>query len=341
MKTLSDGFYWAYEYNRDQYMGVENAVASMSEIDPDQQVVWGLNLAEATYKSDIERLKEHIIYATVAQAVDQRDQLLSFFRGRSGSDRLYEEKTFRNLTNAWRDEYCLSAPVDVEPEERMKTAEWRITMCYYALYKSASAIVHTKDSSDLSNSHVRTLNMHANQFLSSRARCLYGYPLNYGPSSGDFFDFRLPFPIHVGVDDEEWRTELREERTEAYADHNERLMTALYSKAEKISTWDSDRNTSTFYHVFKLLREWANYEHGGIFSRLYGPGYIKFIDRAIQLLAYSAISTAEVSTICAFGLDRFERELRYYREACEEGISDSSLYVDDRFEVYQRVLNDF
>lgn len=341
MKTLSDGFYWAYENKRDQYMGVENAVASSSDIDADNQTVWGLNLVEATNKGDIERLKQHIIYATVAQAVDNRGQLLQFFRGRSGSDRIYEEKAFRNLTNAWRDEYCLSAPVDAEPEERMKTAEWRITMCYYALYKSASAIVHTKDSSDLSNSHVRTLNIHANQFLSSRARCLYGYPFNYNPSSGDFFDFRLPFPHYIGVEDEEWKEQLRQEREESYADHNERLMTALYSKAKNISTWDADRETSTFFHVFKLLREWANYGHGGIFSRLYGPGYIKFIDRAIQLLTYSAVSTAEVSIICAFGLDRFERELRYYREACEEGISDSSVHVDERFEVYQRVLDDF
>lgn len=341
MKTLSEGFYWAYEYRRDQYMGVENAAAPDSQIDTDHQSVWGLNLAEATNKSDTERLKEHVLYATVAQAVDNRGQLLQFFRSRSGSDRLYEKKTFRNLTNAWRDEYCLSSPVDAEPEDRMKTAEWRITMCYYALYKAASAIVHTKDSSDLSNSHVRTLNMHANQFLSSRARCLYGYPLNFDPSSGDFFDFRLPCPQHIGIDKEEWQEELLEDRKESYADHNERLMSALYNKAQNISTWDTDRETSTFFHVFKLLREWANYGHGGIFSRLYGPGYIKFIDRAIQLLTYSAISTAEVATICAFGFDRFERELRYYREACEEGISDGSLHVDERFEIYKRALNNF
>lgn len=341
MKTLSEGFYWAYEYKRGQWMGVENATAPNSEIDADSQTVWELNLEEATYKNDIERLKEHIIFATVGQAVDDRDQLLQFFRGRSGSARLYEEKAFRNLTNAWRDEYCLNSPVDAEPEERMKTAEWRITMCYYALYKSASAIVHTKDSSDLSNSHVRTLNIHASQFLSSRARCLYGYPLNHNPCSGDFFEFRLPFPQHISVEDEEWREPLREDRIDTYADHYERLMTALYSKAKNISTWDSDRETSTFFHVFKLLREWANYGHGGIFSRLYGPGYIKFIDRAIQLLTYSAISTAEVAAICAFGFERFERELRYYREACEEGISDGALHVDERFEIYQRALSNF
>lgn len=242
MKTLSDGFYWAYENKRDQYMGVENAVASGSDIDRDNQTVWGLNLAEATNKGDIKQLKQHIVYATVAQAIDNKGQLLQFFQGRSGSDRIYEEKAFRNLTNAWRDEYCLSAPVDAEPEERMKTAEWRITICYYALYKSASAIVHTKDSSDLSNSHVRTLNIHASQFLSSRARCLYGYPLNYNPSSGDFFDFRLPFPLYIGVEDEEWKEQFRQKREGSYADHNERLMTALYSKAENISTWDEERD---------------------------------------------------------------------------------------------------
>jgi hypothetical protein len=341
MKTISDGFYWAYEFKRDQYIGVENSVASRSEIDTSNQTVWGLNLTEANSKGDLGRLKQHIIFATIRQAVDNREQLLQFFRGRSGSDRIYEEKTFRNLTNAWRDEYCLSEPIDAEPEQRMKTAEWRITMCYYSLYKSVSAIIHTKDSADLSNSHVSTLDVHASQFLSSSARCLYGYPLNYNPSNDEFFEFRLPFPLILNTSQEEYEEQLRRERRESYADHNRGLMRALYSKAEDINTWDEGRRTSTFLHVFKLLREWANYGHGGIFSRLYGPGFIKFIDRAIQLLTYSAVSTAEVAAICAFGFDRFERELQYYREACEEGISDGSLHVDKRFDIYQRALSNF
>lgn len=118
-------------------------------------------------------------------------------------------------------------------------------------------------------------------------------------------------------------------------------MEAVYSKAENVSSWDSGRNTSTFYHVFKLLREWANYEHGGIFSRLYGPGYVKFLDRGMRLLAYSAITTAEVALICAFGIDRFERELRYYGESCEEGVSEGAAHAVDRYEVYQRTLSNF
>jgi len=340
-KTIANGYYWAYEYERDQNMGLDNSVAPSSEINSDEQSVWGLNLAEVSNDSDVEQLKEHIIYATLESAVEDRDQLLGFFRNRSGSDRIYAKNAFRNLTNAWRDEYCLSDPVDAGPEERMKTAEWRITMCYYALYKSASAIIRTKDDSDLSNSHQATLRKHSNQFMSSRAYGLYGYPFNFAPSSGQFFDFRKPFSYFIDVEDEEWMSEIRGQREEKYANHYKRQMNAVYSKAKNISTWDNGRDTSTFYHVFKLLREWANYEHGGIFSRLYGPGYIKFIDRAIRLLAYSAISTAEVALICAFGIDKFGRELRYYQESCEKGVSEGAAHVAGRYEIYQRALSDF
>jgi hypothetical protein len=340
-KTVANGYYWAYEYGRDQNMDLDNSAAPRSDIDSDDLSIWGLNLAEATSDSNIEQLKDHIIYATLEQAVKNHGQLLGFFRNRSGSDRIYEDKAFRNLTNAWRDEYCLNAPVDAEPEERMKTAEWRITMCYYALYKSVSAIIRTKDSTDLSISHQKTLDKHSSQFMASRARCLYGYPFNFDPCSSQFFDFRKPFPYFIGVEDEELEARRRSQREDIYADHYKRQMEVVYSKAEKISSWDNKRNTSTFYHVFKLLREWANYEHGGIFSRLYGPGYVQFIDRGIRLLAYSAISTAEVALICAFGIDRFERELRHYQKACEEGVSEGASHIIDRYEVYQQALNDF
>lgn len=102
-----------------------------------------------------------------------------------------------------------------------------------------------------------------------------------------------------------------------------------------------DDDVEDFYFLMKLLREWANYKHGGLFSLLYGDGYIKAIDRSLRLLSFSALVTAEVATICSFGLDWFREEVSAFHQASKEGAAESSIKVRNRLSAYEQALSTF
>lgn len=340
---LYHGFYWHYEQNRAQRQDVTESPAVDSEINEENQSVWGLDLSETNGPPavDVEGLKDHILYAVLAQARENRESLLNFYRGSWDDREGCSEQAFRNLSNAWRDEFILNYPKEEDYEFRMQSAEWRITVCYYSLYKSLSAIVHTKDSSDLSTTHVSTANRHANEFMDMPAtQPIFVYPYNFHPDDTRYFDFSLPYPAFQDYPDEFVEEHLERLLTQFSEESNNR-MTSVYNKITNISTYSSDRSTDTFYHLMKLLREWANYEEGRIFARLHGDGYLKAIDRTLQLLTYSALVTSEVAVIASFGFEEFRSQVEGFHRASTRGITNCADDVLQRNQVYSHVISDF
>lgn len=340
-KEVANQFYWAYEFNRNQWQEIEGSPAEDSEIDINEGNIWGLEMTEVTDslpENSIGRLEDHVLYAVVEQALRNRGRLMTYLRDRSDGEEECAEAAFRNLSNAWRDEYALNQPFDFDAEDRMKTAEWRISKCYYSLYKSLSAIEHTKLGSRLEGSHTKVLNIHETRFIRSKVGDLYVFPFNFydiTSSKKHTTTYPVPYPIDdsAGIDE-----------GEIISRYNETLDYIFKRFDEKIDDIENGASPSTirsFYHVMKFFREWANYEHGGIFSRLYGEGYRKYMDTALRLMSFTAMTISEVALIASFGFDKYRSELELYEEASKVGIQRSSKLPSERCEVYRRALDEF
>lgn len=329
-KTLATNYYWSNEYERKQKMDVKESVAKESKIDVENKKIWGLDLSEINgrVEDNVDKIAQHIIYSIVSQAVKHKSALVQFYRTRNDDEQQCKQEAYRNISNAWRDEYCLCSPINQTPKDRMKTAEWRIIMCYYSMYKAVSSIIHTRSAERLGNSHVKTLDIHANEYLQSKARVLYPFPLRFNPRNPNYTSPEIPYPSREVT-----------HKFKSYTRRVDNCMKEQYKALQSLSIWDKSRNIDSFFHVMKLFREWANYGHGGIFSRLYGEGFIRYLDSSLRLLSYSSLALAEVIQILSFGYDSFQREVARYVKSSDMGITDSSKLVEDRFEVYDRALS--
>lgn len=347
-RNLYDGFYWHYNGYRDQRQNVENSPASDEYINEGDRHVWGLDLTEppGTDAGDVEHHKEQILYAVVSAAVDNREQLMNALRGNRDDPDECASEALRNLSNAWRDEFALAFPRDATfsssdsaYKHRAKTAEWRITKCYYAIYKSVSAIRNIKGIN--SSNHNQTLNQHRTDFLRrSDTQCLYQYPFNFNPKNEHFFKHKTPYPL-IKNEKYDFTPSKRERIRRDFSEESKERIKMIFTQGKKAVPSELQENLCSFYQLMKGIREWANYIRGGILARLYGEGYAKSIDRSLQLLAHSALTTAEVAVITSFGIDEFRQVLTEYQQACEEGFADSHQMVTQRFEVYEQALSDF
>lgn len=385
MKLLTHDFYWAYNWSKDQWMDISKSVATTEAVNVEENTVWGLNLSEPSSKQSVYReqglIRDQILYHLLSNVRDNKGRLLGRLRDRSNDEfdeDEYAKEAFRNLSNAWRDEYAVYEPLfndfadyarqsegkDGLGEEkdiveakrsiaesevslrkwRMQTAEWRIVKCYYSLYKSASAIVRSQTLDNVGD-HNGMLDKHYNSFMQSKLRSLYVFPLLPVPNQvSQFILPSVPFPLAEVSDQSPTHQPKWKDR---YKESYETLLNNLENKISDISEVNprkpegSSPEPKSFYHMMKILREWASYHHGGIFSRLYGKGYIKYIDTAIRLSSFAALASAEVALICTFGYNRFKKALKTYCEACAEGIADSAAIVNSRNVVYDEVLSGF
>lgn len=360
MKNIANGYYWAYNLNRSQWMSIGNSPADDEFIDEEHEEIWGLSMAESGRRPwySYRNYCDHILYDIASRAVANKPEILQFFQSNQSNLEEKQREAFRNISNAWRDEFALVSPIFPEydgfpgdgaeiPSEsngakwRMKTAEWRITMCYYAMYKSLSATVRSKDLRSLG--HKKMLNFYSNQFMSSRIYYMYPYPLLFIPSNSQNFNPPdLPYPLGVPYRrsaHREMYEEERDRRIETYHDWLPDNLDQIDSHASSVSSYHG--GPPTLFHIFRILREWASYDHGGIFSRLYGEGYVKYIDAALRLVSFSSMTLAEVLLIAAFGIDAFIQEASAYFESCERGIANSTTMVDYRFNAYLKIFSDW
>jgi hypothetical protein len=342
MKSINSAYRLAYEFDRDDFregnpyledgMGAtrEKWGLDLSRIDP---VVTGGHLH---WGDHLETLQEHVLYHIIAQTVENNEEIEDFFQSRDLDRETHFTTAFRNLTNAWRDEYALNSPFDATAESRTKTAEWRIVQAYYSTYKATSALLRSKfDTIRRGNgNHAGLWQFHREECMDELQEKLYPFPFLYfpvddNPRSHDYFEWVVPYPIHDDFYDDQ------SERQNRYG---ELALESIYTGAKDIPYFQ-DEILFTFYDLLQSLREWAQYHQGGIFSRLYGETHIKALDHALRLIAFTGITVAEVALICAFGIDDFEEVYEEYRRSCLAGnVSESLQQVSRRFQVYREVF---
>jgi len=346
MKLINDGYRVAYEFDKDDYRE-GNPFIEEGKGAPREK--WGIDLSKIApnttgghlhWGNKIEQLREHILYFVVSQAVENQKELQTFFRDREEDLQDHYRNAYRNLTNAWRDEYALASPIGASSEERTNVAEWKIIQAYYCVYKATSALLRCKYSNirtSRGGSHTSMWEFHRINSMDTLESKLYAFPFLYfpnddNPRSNDYFNWIVPYPINEEFEIDQANTQ------DKYVENS---LSNIYEKAKQIPYFEN-KNMITFYDLLQWLREWAQYQRGGIFSRLYGTTHIKAIDDALRLVAYTGIAIAEVAFICSFGLHKFYYIYKQYRESCEAGnVLDSQYFVSNRYDVYSNALSDF
>lgn len=334
LSRVSDSFYTTYEYNKEKYAEGGHKI---SEGEGASRYEWRLDLSKAsqtakshdhrkTWGENVFNVQDHILYHVVSNSIGNEASLQGFFDYETAN----KQKAMQNITNAWRDEFALNDPVNGSPVERMRITEWRIVMCYYAVYKSTSALMRTKFEGNWKHSNM--WQKHMEEFLDVLEDDLYVYPFMFfprssGPHSSKWFDWVVPYPI---------QDQFRSEEQKTLQENAERCLSRIHSDLQEIAPHGT---FVTFYDLLHHLRTWANYQHGGIFSRLYGEGYIQMIDEALRLISFTGMTIAEVGLIHAVGLDEMEAEYKSYQESCEAGnVSDAAHFIDRRMAVYEQAF---
>ncbi|TQQ81905.1 hypothetical protein [Halonotius roseus] len=339
MKSINAGYNKAYEYDRDKFDKhephiegschrlTESHLSRISPIEKGGHQYWGDNL-------DI--IQKHVLYHIISQVKNNRSDIQEFFRNRESNKDEHFNPAFRNLTNAWRDEFALNYPFRESEKERTQTAEWRIIQMYYSVYKSVSAIMHSKFE-DIRKGGKGT---HNSVFAKHRTECmdklqskLYVFPFMYfpvdsNPGSESAFSWEVPYPIKDEIHNQK-------QKQNKYAQN---ALKDIYQASQE-SEYLQKNTFFTFYDLLKRLREWAQYQQGGIFNRLYGKTHIKALDHALRLISYTALAIAEVALICAFGFNNFNKVYDEFRKSCREGESYSLRLISERFKIYSAAFH--
>lgn len=342
MKSINGSYRLAYEFDRDDF---EEGNAFLDDGMGAPREKWGLDLSRVDpittgghlhWGDHLETLQDHVLYHVVSQAVKHNEEIEAFFQQRELDRETHFNEAFRNLTNAWRDEYALNAPFDATSESRTNTAEWRIVQAYYSIYKATSSLLRSKFDTIRrgSGNHASLWRFHREECMDELQEMLYPFPFLYFPADGnprshDYFNWVVPYPIHEDLLSEQ------SERQNEYAEHQ---LERIYEEATNIPYFQ-DEVLITFYDLLQSLREWAQYHQGGIFSRLYGETHVKALDHALRLLAFTGITVAEVALICGFGIGEFEDVYEEYQTSCFAGnVAESLRLVSRRFQVYKEAF---
>lgn len=214
----------------------------------------------------------------------------------------------------------------------MQTTEWRIIQMYYSVYKSVSAIMRSKFGEIRAGSkgtHNAVFEKHRKECMDKLQSKLYVFPFMYfpneqNPGNKSVFSWEVPYPI-VGENHNQ------QEQQNKYAQD---ALRSIYDASQK-SEYLQNEVFFTFYDLLKKLREWAQYQQGGIFNRLYGETHIMALDHALRLISYTSLAIAEVALICGFGFNKFNDVYDEFRKSSREGKSHSTNLVYERFSIYR------
>lgn len=337
LENINRSFYDVYEWDKHDY-SEGSGFLYHNEVDPAPREVWDLDLTKrkenyGIWGSSLEDIQNHVLFHVVNNSIENSSELQQFFSEKDAEHQ--KELAVKNITNAWRDEFALNDPIDGDAKDRMRVAEWRITMAYYAVYKATSAMIRSKcfSKKDGGSEHSGMWSFHMQKFMDELGNSLYAYPFMFfprdsGPHHTKWFDWVVSYPIQ-----DEFKADQREVMKEAAVNR----LSAIHSKA--LNIWGEDETFVTFYDLLLKLRQWASYEKGGIFSRLYGEGLRKFIDEALRLITFVGMTIAEVGLIFSIGISEFNRIYTDYKRSCEEGVEDGSALIDRRMDVYSQAFD--
>lgn len=338
-RQLNKSFEGCYEWDRNDY---HPRVAQYGRKSASRDE-WGLDLSRLRCSSSVwganfEDIQNHVLYHVIQNAKENRQDIEAFFPQDIPKQKYHD--IARNLSNAWRDEFALNDPLDGDTDDRMRITEWRIVMCYYAIFKAQSALMHCayddiRDDGS-GGSHTRMWSKHRREMMTPLGNSLYVYPFMHFPQattgrhSSNWFDWTVPYPIP----DEHY-----DEQEQVLQENARNNLEALYGELEGLD-WTYEAGLNTFYDALLMLREWANYQHGGVFSRLYGEGYKQAIDESLRLTSFTGLAIAEVGTIIAIGWQKFMAMWHVYSANSHAGIADSYAIQKRRVEVYQQAFGE-
>jgi hypothetical protein len=91
MRHLTFGYYWCYNYRLGQTLDAQESPASEAAIDEEEGTIWDLRLTEVSSRSQVPeqrtRVRNLILYSSVAGAKRNRGQYMSRLRGWSNHDK--------------------------------------------------------------------------------------------------------------------------------------------------------------------------------------------------------------------------------------------------------------
>lgn len=335
-RAVNSGYELAYEWDRHDY--AEGGIR-VGEGEGAVREKWGIDLSRVRNRygwgDSLSNIQEHVLFHIVSNSKKHSDRLSDYF-----SDDITGEQhreVARNLSNAWRDEFALNDPLDGGVDDRMRTAEWRIVKCYYSVFKAVSALMRSEFDeirNDAGDAHSGLWIKHRQELMTELGHRLYAFPFMFFPEAttgqhaDNWFDWTVPYPIP----DDEY------ERQERILQDNARSQLSIYHSKLREIDWGEDSVLNTFYDGLLLLRHWANYQHGGVFSRLYGDGYKQAIDEGLRLLSFTGMAIAEVGLIHSLGWQRFRAMYQSFSANSYAGINDSSDMVRRRVEVYMQAF---
>jgi hypothetical protein len=339
-RRINSSFYETYEFDKHDYS--EGGIWVDDDQSPAVREKWGLDLSKVnntydTWSSRLSDVQNHALYHVVANAQENEEELNQFFSDKESGAQ--PNKAMKNISNAWRDEFALNDPLDGDVRDRMRTAEWRITMAYYSIYKATSALMRSKfsDKKEGGSDHDGMWRYHMREVMDELGNSLYAYPFMFfprdsGPHSSKWFEWTVPYPMI----DENW-----ESQREIMATNAKSALSSIYSKAREGINWEDGKPVLvTFYDLLLQLRHWANYQEGGIFSRLYGDGYRQFIDEGLRLITFIGMAIAEVGLIYSLGFGRFYSQYKRYARSCREGVEEGLGLIERRMNVYEQAFSE-
>jgi hypothetical protein len=245
----------------------------------------------------------------------QAESTTAYFSELKKNAKCDEERSLRNLRNAWYHEAAFYYPA--EEQERMKFAPWKVVQFYYATYAMLSAMVRC-----INNEHsirqVHAIDTFTDHFLKAPLIGSNFFPF---PLCCYYFGNKVwPAPSSVC----RWKYGLKNKVPG--------VEKCLASTAGK-----SARAVSLF-HYFKDLREWANYEDSYIFLNLYGPSVRMNLNFSLEKILEAFSSCGEVFLIGYYGWPKIKEEFDRFADPMVHALKIEPDVLKSRFEQYSKSL---
>ena len=222
----------------------------------------------------------------------------------------------RALRNAWYNESSLIYPKDFE--KRMQFPAWKIIQCYYSIFSSIVSFVRTFDSKTKGHDHI--LNKYSTLITKETIKKYFQTPINiYLKQDGSLPDevakWRYPSSYNY--------------------DYNlKKIVEAL----QNIRQQENKQKRMTIPHFLKEFRDWAAYQDGYIFCRLYGQNIKTNLDRALINICSAFLSQVEIILIKLYGLDTITYQYMDLSKKLEQYIGIRNTNLDHRFAIYEKKI---
>lgn len=187
----------------------------------------------------------------------------------------------RSLRNAWYNESSLIYPKDLE--KRMEFPSWKIIQCYYSVFSSIVSFVRNFDI--ITQGHDRILNKYSNLITKETIKKYFQTPINiYLKQDGSLSEGVLKWQYLSSYN---------------YTYNLQKIVEVLSNIRER----KNKEIRITIPNLLKEFRDWAAYQDGYIFCRLYGPDIKKNLDRALINISSAFLSQVEIILIKLYDLD--------------------------------------